>query len=404
VQRQRWRRRGKRFAGPAPSVRLVLFFTRGVSLQTWVASGLVDRERLLYEGHLGEGSLKDVGWITYGVRDRDVAMDLRAKGQLDERIGVHPMPKIFGTKIGTWLYSLLVPVVHRSAIGRADLIKTNQFVGGIAAIVAKLIYRKPLLARGGYIQSKLEQALGRRSWLRVTLMKWEERLTLRAADAIIVTSEHDAEYARSVLGADPARVNVIPNYLDVRAFAPSAAESIDKARRIIWVGRFSPEKNVVNLVRACADIGVGLDLVGAGPQEAELRQLVNELGADVQFLGVIPNQRLPAVLNAHPIFALPSLYEGMPKALLEAMACGLICVGTDVPGINEVLKDGVNGYLANGIGAAPIAVALRRALNAEGASIAAAARRLALETYSLAACARKEQVLLAKLTERGPSV
>ena len=62
-------------------------------------------------------------------------------------------------------------------------------------------------------------------------------------------------------------------------------------------------------------------------------------------MGTVPNSDMPRLLNSSEVFVLPSNYEGSPKALLEAMACGLPVIGTDVPGIREVIQHGVNGLL-----------------------------------------------------------
>jgi N,N'-diacetylbacillosaminyl-diphospho-undecaprenol alpha-1,3-N-acetylgalactosaminyltransferase len=61
----------------------------------------------------------------------------------------------------------------------------------------------------------------------------------------------------------------------------------------------------------------------------------------------VPNERLPELLNAADVFVLPSQREGHPKVLLEAMSCGLPCVGADVEGIREVIQDGENGLLCS---------------------------------------------------------
>ncbi|NJO04104.1 MAG: glycosyltransferase family 4 protein [Chloroflexaceae bacterium] len=62
-------------------------------------------------------------------------------------------------------------------------------------------------------------------------------------------------------------------------------------------------------------------------------------------LGSVPNHDLPRYLQRARVFVLPSHYEGHPKALLEAMACGLPVIGSDVPGIRELLHHGETGYL-----------------------------------------------------------
>ena len=91
-----------------------------------------------------------------------------------------------------------------------------------------------------------------------------------------------------------------------------------------------------------------LYLAGDGPLRGALEKQVQALGLKgrVIFLGKLPNEQLPALLNKCEVFVLPSLYEGNPKALLEAMACGLPCLTSDIEGINEIIKHNENGLLA----------------------------------------------------------
>jgi glycosyltransferase involved in cell wall biosynthesis len=89
----------------------------------------------------------------------------------------------------------------------------------------------------------------------------------------------------------------------------------------------------------------------------------------------------------------------MPKTLIEAMACGLVCVGTDVDGINEVIDDNVNGFLANGTDAESIQQSLTRAINDGGVKISTAARQKVLENYTLNAVTLLERNLLLELVE-----
>ena len=91
-----------------------------------------------------------------------------------------------------------------------------------------------------------------------------------------------------------------------------------------------------------------LYLAGDGPLRGALEKQVQALGLKgrVIFLGKLPNEQLPALLNKCEVFVLPSLYEGNPKALLEAMACGLPCLTSDIEGIKEIIKHNENGLLA----------------------------------------------------------
>jgi glycosyltransferase involved in cell wall biosynthesis len=85
-------------------------------------------------------------------------------------------------------------------------------------------------------------------------------------------------------------------------------------------------------------------LVGGGPLLKEFQQkALTRKGLHV--LGSLPHERLPEVLHQAAAFVLPSLYEGHPKALLEAMACGLPVIALDVPGINDILRHKETGWL-----------------------------------------------------------
>jgi len=89
---------------------------------------------------------------------------------------------------------------------------------------------------------------------------------------------------------------------------------------------------------------VRLYIFGSGSLEAEVRREIEGFD-NIRLMGVIPHEKLPVELNKSEIFVLPSLYEGHPKALLEAMACGLPVIGSDVEGIRGIIEDGVNGVL-----------------------------------------------------------
>jgi glycosyltransferase involved in cell wall biosynthesis len=138
-----------------------------------------------------------------------------------------------------------------------------------------------------------------------------------------------------------ARCRVIPNGVAL----PPLAEDGPAARRdgavIGWVGRLVPIKQLPVLIEALAllaarDASARLLLVGDGPERAALAALAQRLGVAqrVEFAGFVEN---PAQAFARmDLFALPSLHEGLPVALLEAMAAGLPCVAAAVGGIPEV--------------------------------------------------------------------
>ena len=116
------------------------------------------------------------------------------------------------------------------------------------------------------------------------------------------------------------------------------------------IARFHPVKDHRTLVqgfaRMAADVpGVDLVLVGDGPERGAIEGLVADLGVKdrVHFLGV--RRDVPVVLRAADVFTLPSLSEGASITLMEAMAAGVPSVATDVGGMPEIMRHGVDGLL-----------------------------------------------------------
>jgi glycosyltransferase involved in cell wall biosynthesis len=132
------------------------------------------------------------------------------------------------------------------------------------------------------------------------------------------------------------RARVIPNGVDLTRFRPDAAarvrlrSELNLGEEFVWIaaGRLMWKKNYPALLEAHTR-GVLL-IAGSGPEEADLRR---RAGPNVRFLGARGD--LPELFNAADAFVLSSVVEGLPLALLEAAACGLPCVSTDVGGVRE---------------------------------------------------------------------
>ncbi len=310
---------------------LVLFFTYGVSLRTWADRGLLDREVELYRllrPHFGH-----LAFVTYGG-----AEDLSYADRLD---GIEVLPNRWGLP-AFWM-SLLAPLLYRRQIRQATILKTNQFHGAWTAVVAKVLFRKKLVVRGGFVWS-VNRAREVRGAFSNWLARRLEGLALRAADRAVVTSEWAKAYVVSRYRLEPGRVSVIPNHVNTRLFAPDGGER--EKGLVCFVGRLSPEKNLPALIEALRGIpGARLRLIGGGAELGRLREQARDSDVPVEFTGSVPNSRLPALLNQAELFVLPSLYEANPKSLLEAMACGLPVLGSDVDGIREIIRHGETGWL-----------------------------------------------------------
>jgi glycosyltransferase involved in cell wall biosynthesis len=356
---------------------LALIFTQGVSVEQWAQLGLLDRERLPYERLVRDGVFERVLWFTYGPRDKRFEKDLSG-------VEIVPMPRSFDSRLGRLLYSLLLPRLKARELRRADVIKSNQMKGAWTAVLAARRHRKRLVVRTGFTWSLFAPRgpLDR-------LAPLAERWACRAADEVQVTTESQRDYLVGRYALDPGRVRVVPNFVDVSRFAPRGGERA--VSRVVFVGRLAEQKNLGALLEALAGTGLGLDLYGDGPLRGTLEAAAARLGVPAAFHGRVSNAELPEVLNRHAVFALPSFYEGFPKALLEAMACGLAVVAADAPGNRELVEHGRTGLLS-----APTPQALRAALlslrddAALRARLGDAAAEEARRRYSLESVTRLE--------------
>ncbi len=319
---------------------LALFFTFRVSLKTWHDIGMIDREVALYN-KLSK-YFKHIYFFTYGGQE-----DRKFQNYLAKNITIVPIPFLRKSKHPKILfpiilaYSFLLPAIHYRILKNVDILKTNQMSGSWTAIIAKILFGDKLVVRTGYTWSLFAYKRNPKS-LKNFLIRLIERFAYLFSDGIIVSSRNDLEYLRKNYKLKGIEA-VIPNYIDTDVFKPLNVQK--KKNSICFVGRLTEQKNLFSLLEALTGLPYTLTIIGSGDQKESLEKYAKDKGIKVEFLGNIPNYELPKVLNQHEIFILPSLYEGMPKALLEAMACGLAVIGTNVEGIKEIIEHEVNGIL-----------------------------------------------------------
>ncbi|UYN88676.1 MAG: glycosyltransferase family 4 protein [Anaerolineales bacterium] len=306
---------------------------------------MIDRELALYR-KLQERGIK-IDFITYGDKD-DLAFAHTIPG-LSIRANVE------GLGLGAYERKLLSEPVQ------ADVIKSNQMAGADIAMEVARKSQAQFVARCGYLLAEFqERRYGERSREAKQARKLEEKV-FRGADWITVTTTKMAESVVERYKIAPEKIGVIPNYVETDRFRPSDSEQREKLR-VGFVGRLDAQKNLHNLITAVVDMDIEVWLIGYGPLQEELERFAEGTVAQFKFLGNVANHELPLMLNQCDIFVMPSLYEGHPKALLEAMACGLPALGTRVPGIQEIITDGENGLLSE-TGAASLREGLQRLID-----------------------------------------
>ncbi len=190
-----------------------------------------------------------------------------------------------------------------------------------------------------------------------------EAYTMEQASGVIATTQTYAATSKSLWKLDPA---VIPNAVDTRRFSPDIpGEGVRERYGIgeeplaLFVGRLVPHKGIEYLLQAIRQVDARLLIVGSGNYARGLKGMASSLGLEdkVIFAGRIPESEKPSYFAACDLLVLPSIsrLEAFGIAALEAMATAKPVVVSDVPGIREVVEDGVEGLLADPMNPADIA-------------------------------------------------
>ena len=209
-------------------------------------------------------------------------------------------------------------------------------------------------SRGGLVKATgpvtLLEAMTRR-----TIGRWVERGVYHDSDHIVAVADHIADQLVG-FGVPRDKITVIGNGVDCERFCPAWGEDTpDRPARdpvIIYAGRLVPGKNIPLLLNAAGILAARgrrfrIRILGNGPQDAELKQIVARLALTdcVEFPGRVDADQLPGEHRRGDVFVLPSRYEGMPNAALEAMACGLPAVLTRFQGAETIVRSDYNGVV-----------------------------------------------------------
>jgi len=273
---------------------------------------------------------------------------------------------------------VLMAVVALWQHGRdADVIYANGMF--LEAALSKAFIRKPVVMkivgdeawersiRRGWTQDGFEDFQKRRQRWQAEFLKLLRSWYVRRADRIIVPSR----YLKGIVegwGVPEEKCQVVYNAIEPIGDIKPIYVPLGTPFKLITVGRLVPWKRVDGILRAIAPIeGVGLVIVGDGPERPRLEALVEELGLGerVFFAGKRSRQETLALMEGCDAFVLNSSYEGLPHTLLEAMQVGLPVIATAVGGVPEVVRDDP-GVLLLPVASAPyLSEAIRQIINAQ---------------------------------------
>ena len=193
-------------------------------------------------------------------------------------------------------------------------------------------------------------------FLTTQVLKIAARISAMSCEQIIVTSNEMAWWW-SKTGAPASRMSTIPLGVNPQLFKPipnarSLLKISPKKSVVLFVGRLSQEKGLKHLISAVKKLcevsnNVELHLVGEGGYGRYLQDSALDLGIEKRliFHGKIDKSDLPVYYSAADITVLPSLSEGLPRTMLESLACGSPFLGTRITGIEDHIQDNKTGFL-----------------------------------------------------------
>lgn len=175
---------------------------------------------------------------------------------------------------------------------------------------------------------------------------------LRNASTIITLNKDMKIKVRNISKRND--INILPNGIELEKFkfVCSKKQNNTTKKTILFVGSLLPIKGVGYLINAMNIVqrslpNANLLIVGSGSDRDKLKILVQKLNLQecIHFTGKVSNEKIPGYMAKADLFVLPSLSEGFPLVIAEAMASGLPIVTTNVGGLPEIVKDGENGFI-----------------------------------------------------------
>tara|TARA_B100000212_G_scaffold342211_1_gene328234 strand:- start:751 stop:1953 length:1203 start_codon:yes stop_codon:yes gene_type:complete len=339
--------------------KLLVVFTLGVSLLKWEQQGILLREIEIYKYYRKEGW--DITFLTYGdIRERQILEKYFGSQFKLINLRNHLSSKyLLDNQYLNFFYSLKAIFLIQRIRNDIDLIKSSQLYGCWICSIFSILNNKPWLSRIGYdffkfLDSDISRDRGLlfRS-LKIFTLKRLHLYFAKFANKMIVSSKKDFNNT-SLWFSKNIILNknwiYIPS-LTTKEIDMKAKNIIEsKNLKILFVGRLEYQKRIdiaINAVNKC-EPNVFLDIFGSGKEEVSIRNLISNINNNrIRLLGSLDNKSLISKMNNYNVLISTSEIEGSPKSLLEGMGSGLLIICRRCAGNNELIKNGINGFLFN---------------------------------------------------------
>lgn len=301
-----------------------LFLSKGAGLGLWNNIGTLQRELSYYKNLAEDGNIVHI--FSY---KKDF------KGEIHSNIIVHIVPLQFIPDRLVFLRQITIPLYFLLIGIKLDYIITNQaHSGGLIAAIASKIWGCKLLARCGYVYGK-QKEIAKTNSLKATLRSFYEKCTFRLSTWCLIPTEDLCDWVTINYNITKSKIILFPNFVDLDLFKKyDTKRDID----ILYVGRLEPVKRLNLILQASVNKKFKILFIGAGSLEDELLSFANNNNIDLNIIRKVENTELPKYYCRSKVFTLVSTWEGHPKSLIEAMACGCLPIGSNVPGINNIIR------------------------------------------------------------------
>ena len=316
---------------------ILFVFGFNYSLKLWKDSGALEREFYYFE-KLGKEKNIHFTLVTYG--DSEDYNFINSEHL--SIIPIYSLLKKTDSKVISLFQSIIFPFMIYKNLSNIEIIKQNQLTGSWVSIIFKYLLKKPLYVRTGY-DAYLFSISDKKNIFKRGFFKILTKACLNYSDLYSVTSKSDYEFILSNYSFEESKLVLRPNWVLV---GDSDIDIYNKKDNLILsVGRLEKQKNYHFLINMLKNKNLELTIVGDGSEKENLLNCAKANQVKLNIENNLNYHELLDLFRNYKYFILPSIYEGNPKVLLEAMSQGLVVFASNISNHEEIIENFEDGIL-----------------------------------------------------------
>ena len=312
-----------------------VFLTRGYGLNSWKINGTLNRELDFYSSLLDQKA--KIFFFSYEKKN------IEPTEYLKKNTFVLTRPSF----IPKYLYSFLIPFIHRKSLAQLDVIKTNQIQGSLEAFFCSLIFKKSFYSRSGYINSS-NPSFKNLFFLTKFLITLEEYISCKYSKNISVSSQFAINHLSKKYNVPISKFTLMYNFVDNVFFESFKKRNyiLKDVLKVCFVGRLVELKQPLLLFDILENIkNIELYILGKGPLIDEMKKKFSKSSIKLKFVKKLSNYEIADFFIDKHILLLPTLEEGNSKVIIEAMSSGLTVLSNNINANKELITNSFNGFL-----------------------------------------------------------